>query len=141
MLRNKTLMMLSALTLSLTLSSQAKAVDPISIAGMFVSPIFCKMISCRGDTNSFLFTEDPHGARKRLGEMRNEFAWDQFMTGLYEEGECTEFFSDISINNSNRGEACWLEGKWVIQEDDSCQRDPFNEKCSLLGIRSTTKGR
>ena len=140
MLRNKTLTILSVLTLSLTLSSQAKAVDPISIAGMFVSPIFCKIISCKDETTNFLFTEDPEGSRKRLKEMRKEFKWDKFMTGLYEEGECTEFFSDISINNSNRGEACWLKGKWVIQEDDSCQRDPFGEKCGILGIRRTSEG-
>ena len=133
---SKKLMMLSALTLSLTLASQAKAFDPISVVGIVASPIFCKMINCKNETTNYLFAEDPVGSRKRLGEMRDKFDWALFSEDLYEEGECTEFFTDIAINNQNRGTACYMKGEWVIQpHDNQCDKDPFKESCFVSSLR------
>jgi len=127
-------MMLTVSILFLAVSSQAKAIEPISLVGMVASPIFCKMIGCK-ETN-YLFAEDPVGSRKRLDEMRSEFDWASFMKEDYEEGDCEEFFSDIAINNSNRGKACYIEGKWVIQpHDDQCKKDPFKEGCFISRLR------
>ena len=124
------------LMLSLTASTKAYAIDPITIAGVFVSPIFCKMIECKSETTNYLFAEDPEESKERLTQMRDSFNWNQFTVGLYEEGECRDYISDISINNSNVGRACYIEGKWKIQPDEEyCFENPFDENCPVQSIR------
>jgi hypothetical protein len=129
-------MMLPVLMLSLTASTKAYALDPISIAGVFVSPIFCKMIECKSETTNYMFAEDPEGSKERLAEMRDSFHWNELAEGLYQEGECRDFVSDVSINNSNVGRACYIEGKWEIQPDEEyCFERPFTEGCAVPSIR------
>ena len=128
--------MLTVLMLSLVTPAKAYAIDPITIAGVFVSPIFCKMIECKSETTNYMFVEDPEGSKERLAEMRNSFDWKEFTVDLYKEGECTEFVSDTSINDKNTGKACYVKGNWVIQPDEEyCFERPFIEGCVISSIR------
>ena len=70
--------MLCLLSLSLlSLPSQARAIEPISIAatllGAVISPVVCKEIGC---TKDVIINMDRSRTNKRLVEMRDSFKWD-----------------------------------------------------------------
>ena len=70
--------MLCVLSLSLlSLPSQARAIEPISIAatllGAVISPVVCKEIGC---TKDVIINMDRSRTNKRLIEMRDNFKWD-----------------------------------------------------------------
>ena len=70
--------MLCVLSLSLlSLPSQARAIEPISIAatllGAVISPVVCKEIGC---TKDVIINMDRSRTNKRLVEMRDSFKWD-----------------------------------------------------------------
>ena len=117
--------MLLVLTLSLTVAKKAEAFDPITIAGAFVSPVFCKMIGCK--TSEYIFVEYPEKNHERLNEISNAFNWDELtLKGFdtYQEGDCTKF------------NACYIKGKWKIQPNEEyCFGNPFSNECSVSSIR------
>ena len=61
----------------LSLPSQARAIEPISIAatllGAIISPIVCKEIGC---TKDVVINMDRSRMNSRLVEMRDSFEWD-----------------------------------------------------------------
>lgn len=129
--------MLLVLTLSLTVAKKSEAFDPITIAGAFVSPVFCKMIGCK--TSEYIFVEYPEKNHERLNEISNAFNWDELtLKGFdtYQEGDCTKFMTNTPIDNKYTGNACYIKGKWKIQPNEEyCFGNPFSNECSVSSIR------
>ena len=127
-------MILLVLMLSLT-AKTAKAFEPLSIAGAFVSPIFCKMIGCK--SSEYIFVGYPEENKKRLDEITKAFDWNNLaLENVYKEGECTQFMTDIAINNKYAGNVCYINGKWEIQPDEEyCFNKPFTDGCAVQSIR------
>ena len=76
--------MLCVLSLSLlSLPSQARAIEPISIAatllGAVISPVVCKEIGC---TKDVIINMDRSRTNKRLVEMRDSFKWDDGINNI-----------------------------------------------------------
>ena len=75
-MRRGTILCLLSLSL-LSLPSQARAIEPISIAatllGAVISPVVCKEIGC---TKDVIINMDRSRTNKRLIEMRDNFKWD-----------------------------------------------------------------
>ena len=76
--------MLCLLSLSLlSLPSQARAIEPISIAatllGAVISPVVCKEIGC---TKDVIINMDRSRTNKRLIEMRDNFKWDNDINNI-----------------------------------------------------------
>jgi len=76
--------MLCVLSLSLlSLPSQARAIEPISIAatllGAVISPVVCKEIGC---TKDVIINMDRSRMNKRLIEMRDNFRWDNDINNI-----------------------------------------------------------
>ena len=120
--------------LSLT-AKTAKAFEPLSIAGAFVSPIFCKMIGCK--SSEYIFVGYPEENKKRLDEITKAFDWNNLaLENVYKEGECTQFMTDTAINDKYAGNVCYINGKWEIQPDEEyCFNKPFTDGCAVQSIR------
>jgi hypothetical protein len=76
--------MLCLLSLSLlSLPSQARAIEPISIVatllGAVISPVVCKEIGC---TKDVIINMDRSRMNKRLIEMRDNFKWDNDINNI-----------------------------------------------------------
>jgi len=76
--------MLCVLSLSLlSLPSQARAIEPISIVatllGAVISPVVCKEIGC---TKDVIINMDRSRTNKRLIEMRDNFRWDNDINNI-----------------------------------------------------------
>ena len=104
----KTKITLLLLTLLLNSSNPAFAFEPLSLATAVISPVICKIITCKKIENKFFFIENPKKNKERLFEIRDQFHWES----EYEEGECLPYTAHGLKEN---GIACYIKGKWIIQ--------------------------
>ena len=89
-------------------SNSAYAFEPLSLAGAVISPVICKIITCKKVENRYIFLENPTKNKARLIEIRSQFKW----VPEFEEGECLPYTAHGLKEN---GIACYLKGKWIIQ--------------------------
>ena len=78
----KRLLAVSVIYLSL-IPSQALAFEPLTLLTGIISPIVCKIIECKTETNKYRFVERPGENRTRLTDMRDKYKWERD----YQEGD------------------------------------------------------
>ena len=93
----------------LLIPSQSQAFEPLTLLTGLISPIACKIIGCKTETNKYLFVERPAESRKRLAEIRDNFEWG----GYYEEGECRKAKKTLDKEVT----VCYTSKEWKIVND------------------------
>ena len=94
----------------LLIPSQSQAFEPLTLLTGLISPIACKVIGCKTETNKYLFVERPAENQKRLAEMRNNFEWG----GYYQEGDCRKARKGLD----SKVTVCYIDNNWKIMKND-----------------------
>ncbi len=89
-------------------SNSAIAFEPLSLAGAVISPVICKIITCKKIENRYFFIENPKKNKERLSKLRDQFHWES----EFEEGECLPYTAHGLKEN---GIACYIKSHWIIQ--------------------------
>ena len=93
----------------LLIPSQSQAFEPLTLLTGVISPVVCKIIGCKTETNKYLFVERPVENRKRLTEMRDNFKWEEY----YQEGDCRKARKGVDKLIT----VCYVNRGWKVMND------------------------
>jgi len=107
--KSKKMMIAASVSCLLLIPSQALAFEPLTLLTGIISPIVCKIIECKTETNKYLFVERPVENRKRLTEMRDNFKWEKY----YQEGDCRKARKGVDKFIT----VCYVNRGWRVIDD------------------------